>query len=73
MDDMTKLSQCGDPALGVILANVDAMLRRHARTLAGQLKELLLAFIDSLDGTKKQQTWAEEIEQSCLGDYRTHS
>jgi len=42
MDDMTKLSQCGDPALGVILANVDAMLRRHARTLARLLKELPL-------------------------------
>jgi hypothetical protein len=45
---------------------------RHACTLAGQLKELLLTFIDSLDGTKRQQCGVEEVEQSCLSHYQTH-
>ena len=36
------------------------MLRRHARTLAGQLKELLLAYIDSLDGTKSNNAGSKK-------------
>jgi hypothetical protein len=57
-------------ALGVILADTDAMLRRRACALRGELKELLLTFVDSLDGTKEQQRRVEEFEQSGLGYHR---
>jgi hypothetical protein len=59
-------------ALGVILADTDAMLRRRACALRGELKELLLTFVDSLDGTKEQQRRVEEFEQSGLGYHRAH-
>ena len=49
------LCQSGAPALGIILAIldaiVDAMLCLDAPTLVGALKELLLMFVDSLDET----------------------